>query len=166
MDGLQAFEEIARWSEIIGGIAFFVAAFFLFRRFMLPAVLSAEVSHNADLVAAERRREQLRSEVAAARTQLEDAAVEALSIRERGRADAQRERERILAEAAGEGTRLLVNAKAELERARIVARDRLRVELIERALGRARAIANERLDDSLNGRLIARTVDELTEGTR
>lgn len=166
MEGVQAFEEIARWSEIIGGIAFFVAAFFLFRRFMLPAVLSAEVAHNADLVGAERRREQLRAEVGAARARLEDATLEALSIRERGRDDAQRERERIISEAAAEGTRILVNAKAELERARIVARDQLRVELIERALARARALANERLDDSLNGRLIARTVDELTEGTR
>jgi len=160
------FEELARWSEIGGGIAFLIVAFLLFRRFMLPAVLAAEVGHNADVVAAERRREQLLAEVVAARTHLEDATVEAAAIRERGRADAQRERDRIVAEAAAEGTRLLVNARAELERSRLVARDQLRIELIERALSRARSIANERLDDSLNGRLIAKTVDELTEGTR
>jgi F-type H+-transporting ATPase subunit b len=160
------YEQLARWSEILGGIAFLVAAYVLFRRFMLPMVEAAAVARNADLVNAEHRRDQLRADVAAARMQVEEAGREAEAIRERGRHDAQRERERIIAEAHAEGTRLLANARGELERSRLVARDQLRIELIERALTRARAIANERLDDALNGRLIAKTVDELTEGNR
>jgi len=166
MDRMQLFEELARWSEIVGGIAFFIAAYVLFRRFLLPAVVTTEVARNADLVNAERRREQLRAEVSSARAQLEDAASEALAIHARGLADAQRERERIVAEAMAEGRRLLVNARGELERSRIAARDHLRIELIERALARARTMANERIDDALNGRLVARTVDELAGGPR
>jgi F0F1-type ATP synthase membrane subunit b/b' len=164
MEKVQLFEELARWSEIVGGIAFFVVAFVLFRRFLLPAVVATQIAHNAELVNAERRREQLRADVSATRAQLEQAELEAVAIRERGQADAQREHDRIIAEARAEGTRLLVNARGELERGRIVARDHLRIELIERALSRARTIANERIDDALNRRLTARTVDELAEG--
>lgn len=165
-DKLAFFEELARWSEIFGGIAFLIAAYLLFRRFMLPMVEAAAVSRNAELVNAERRREQLRAEVSTARAHLEEASREALAIRERGRSDAQREHERILTEAHAEGTRLLLNARGELERGRIVARDHLRIELIERALARARAIANEKVDAALNNRLVNRTVDELAGGPR
>lgn len=163
---LAFFEELARWSEILGAIAFLVVAYLLFRRFMLPMVEAAAVSRNAELVNAERRREQLRAEVSTARAHLEEVSREALSIRERGRADAQREHEHIVAEGYAEGTRLLLNARGELERGRIVARDHLRVELIERALGRARSIATEKVDAALNNRLVNRTVDELAGGSR
>ncbi len=165
-DKVAFFEALARRSEVGGGVAFLIAAYLLFRKFMLPMVEGAAVARNADLVNAERRREQLRSDVSAARAHLEEVSREALSIRERGRADAQRERERIVAEGHAEGTRLLLNARGELERGRIVARDQLRIELIERALARARTIASEKVDDALNSRLVARTVDELAGGSR
>ena len=166
MQDLAFYDQLARWSEVVGGIAFVVAAVILFRRFLLPAIEGAAAARNADLVNAERRREQLRNEVSAARAELEEATREGVLIRERGRADAQRERDRIIEEARHEGTRLLVNARGELERGRIAARDHLRIELIEKALGRARSIASERLDRETNARLVARTVDELAGGGR
>lgn len=162
----QFYDQLARWSEVVGGVAFVIAAVLLFRRFGLPAVESAVAARNAELVNAERRREHLRSEVSTARAELEEATREGLLIRERGLADAQRERERILQEARQEGARLLLNARGELERGRIAARDHLRIDLIEKALGRARAIAAERLDLATNARLVARTVDELAGGGR
>ena len=88
------------------------------------------------------------------------------AIRDRGRADAERERERILEDARHEGARLVQNAHGELDRARIAARDQLRIELIEAALNRARAIARERIDEPVNARLVAKTVDELAGGGR
>ena len=166
MESLHFYEELARWSEVVGGVAFVVVMYVLFRRFLLPAVAAAAVSRNAELVNAERRREQLRAEVSAARAELESAATEGILIRERGATDAEREHERIIVEARHEGTRLLLNARGELERGRLAARDRLRIELIEKALGRARTIATERLDPATNARLVARTVDELAGGGR
>ena len=163
MESVHFYEELARWSEVVGGFAFVVVMVVLFRRLLLPAVAAAAVARNAELVNAERRREQLRADVSAARAELEAATSEGLLIRERGLADAQREHDRIIEEARHEGTRLLVNARGELERGRLAARDRLRIELIEKALGRARAIATERLDPATNARLVARTVDELAE---
>lgn len=158
-------DELARWSEVGGGIAFVIVAVALFYRFLLPMVRHAEVARNAELVSAERRREQLRAEVAKARGELEEAQREALAIRERGLADAERERLRVIEEARREGNRLLANAQGELERSRIVARDRLRIELIEKALVRARTVASEHLDDGLNARLVARTIDDLANGS-
>jgi F-type H+-transporting ATPase subunit b len=167
MESTHAFyENLAQWSEILGGIAFVVVAFVLFRKLMLPMVQAAAVARNADLVNAERRREALRAEVAEARAELEAAMREGQSIRERGKADAQRERDRILADAVHEGTRIVQNADGELERARIAARDQLRIELIEAALNRARALARERIDEGVNARLVSKTVDELTGGAR
>lgn len=160
------YEMLAQWSEILGGIAFVVAAYLLFRKFMLPVVQSAAIARNAELVNAERRREALRAEVAGARGELEAATREGLAIRERGRTDAERERERIIQEARHEGERLIHNAQGELDRARIAARDELRIELIEKALNRARAIAHDRIDETVNARLVAKTVDELAGGTR
>jgi F0F1-type ATP synthase membrane subunit b/b' len=158
------YEELAKWSEVVGALAFVVVAIVLFYKYLLPMVRNAESARNAELVNAEHRREQLRAEVGKARQDLEQASREALMIRQRGQSDAERERSRIIDEARHEGTRLLANAQGELERGRIAARDRLRIELIEKALGRAREVASQRVDDALNARLVAKTVDEIAAG--
>jgi len=64
------------------------------------------------------------------------------------------ERERIVAEATAEGERVVRNAQAELGRARYAARDRLRAELIERALDVARQTAASRIDGETDRTLI------------
>ena len=60
--------------------------------------------------------------------------------------------------------RLIQNARGELDRARIAGRDKLRVEFIEKALNRARELASAQVNDTVNARLVAKTVDELTLG--
>jgi F0F1-type ATP synthase membrane subunit b/b' len=158
------YEVIAQWSEIIGGFAFIVVAIWLFRKYALPAVRAGEVARNADLVAAEKRREDLRKEVETARAARDNAMREAESIKLRSAGDAQREHDAIVEDARREGARLVQNAEGELERSRIAARDTLRIEFIEKALLRARELAAARLDDPMNARLVAKTVDDLSAG--
>jgi len=158
------YEAIAQYSEVIGGFAFVIVAVWLFRKFVLPAVRSGEVARNLDLVNAERRREALRDEVAKARGEVEAADRDVLAIAARAEDDARHERETIVADGRREATRLLQNAQGELERARIAARDQLRIAFIERALNRARELAALELSDAGDARLVAKTVDDLTAG--
>jgi F0F1-type ATP synthase membrane subunit b/b' len=158
------YDLIAQWSEIIGGIAFVIVAVWLFRKFALPAVRSGEIARNADLVNAERRRDDLRAEVEAATAERDTALREAQAIALRAQADAQRLADTIVTDARREGTRLIQNAQGELERARIAARDQLRIEFIEKALLRARELAGTRVTDSINARLVTKTVDDLSAG--
>jgi F0F1-type ATP synthase membrane subunit b/b' len=158
------YDLIAQWSEIIGGIAFVIVAVWLFRKFALPAVRSGEIARNADLVNAERRRDDLRAEVEAATAERDTALREAQAIALRAQADAQRLADTIVTDARREGTRLIQNAQGELERARIAARDQLRIEFIEKALLRARELAGTRVTDSIDARLVTKTVDDLSAG--
>jgi F0F1-type ATP synthase membrane subunit b/b' len=159
------YETIAQYSEIIGGFAFLIVSIWLFRKFVLPAVRAGEISRNFDLVNTEQRREELREEVAAARGEVEAAGRDALAIFARAETDARHEHETIVADARREGLRLVHNARGELDRGRIAGRDKLRIEFIEQALNRARALAAQQLSDAGNAKLVAKTVDDLTIGT-
>jgi F0F1-type ATP synthase membrane subunit b/b' len=158
------YEVIAQYSEIIGGFAFLIVAIWLFRKFVLPAVRAGEISRNLDLVNTEHRREQLRDEVAEARGEVESADRDALAIAARAETDARHEHETIIADARREGVRLIHNARGELERGRIAGRDKLRIEFIEKALGRARELAAANLSEAGDTRLVAKTVDDLATG--
>jgi F0F1-type ATP synthase membrane subunit b/b' len=159
------YELIAQYSEIIGGFAFLIVAIWLFRKFVLPAVRAGEISRNSDLVNTEHRREELRDEVAEARGEVEAADRDAQAILARAETDARHEHETIVADARREGLRLVHNARGELDRGRIAGRDKLRIEFIEQALNRARALAAEQLSDAGNAKLVNKTVDDLTIGT-
>ncbi len=158
------FEQLAQWSEIVGGFAFIAAAIVLFQKFVLPAVRAGQIASNALLVADEARREKLRSDVAKARAELEAADRDARAIKERGADEAERERERLLAEANADRERTLANAEAELGRARVAAQTRLRTEFIEHALMLARSRAESRIDAAVNRRLVDDTVATLLTG--
>lgn len=158
------YEVIAQWSEIIGGIGFVVVAVWLFRKFALPAVRSAAISSNAALVNAEQRREELRTEVETAKAEREAAVRDAAAIAARAVSDAARVAATIVGEARAEGARLLANASGEIDRARNAARDQLRIEFIEQALLRARALASTQIDDAIDARLVGRTVDTFSVG--
>jgi F-type H+-transporting ATPase subunit b len=158
------YDLIAQWSEIIGGVAFVIVAVWLFRTFALPAVRAGEIARNADLVNAEKRRDDLLAEVEAAKAGRETALREAEAIAVRAKADAERERDTIVHDGRREATRLVQNAEGHLERSRIAARDQLRIEFIERALLRARELASAHIDDATNARLVQKTVDDLSAG--
>jgi F0F1-type ATP synthase membrane subunit b/b' len=155
------YEQLAQWSEIVGGFAFIVVAVLLFVKYLLPAVRSAQVARNAELVQTESRLEALKADVVTARGELEAADREARAIRERGASDARRERERLVAEAVADGERTVANARNELSRARLAAQAQLRAEFVEQALRIARDRAASRIDARVNARLIGSTVATL-----
>jgi F0F1-type ATP synthase membrane subunit b/b' len=155
------YEQLAQWSEIIGGFAFVVVAILLFRKYLLPAVRGAQVSSNAVLINAEARRDELKTLVVKARAEVEAADADARSIKTRTAADAERERERIIAEARADGERVVANAQGELGRARAAAQAQLRGEFIARAVELARSRADSRIDAPTNARLVGATVERL-----
>jgi F0F1-type ATP synthase membrane subunit b/b' len=103
--------------------------------------------------------------VAEARGEVEAADRDALAIASRAADDARHEHETIIDAARREGLRLIQNARGELDRGRIAGRDKLRIEFIEKALGRARELAVQQLTDDVNAQLVAKTVGDLTIGT-
>jgi F-type H+-transporting ATPase subunit b len=162
----STFEAIALWSQVAGAIAFLVAGVLLFRKYLVPAVAANERARNEQLTSAEARRDDLRAQAEKAREELAGAEADAQTIAARGREDAEREREHLLAEARSEGERVLRNAEGELDRARLAASDRLRIEFIEKALLKARTEAPARLSAAANTQLVDAAVDTLSEGSR
>jgi len=158
------FESVALWSQVLGAIVFLIALILLFRKYLVPAVEANEKARNAEIAQAEARRERVRAEAAAARGEVESAQRDAAEIRARVNVIVNREREHLLAEAKADGERMVRNAEGELERARMAARDRLRIELIEKALLQARAQAASRVDERTNARLVNETVADLSRG--
>ncbi len=158
------FETVALWSQVAGAIVFLVALILLFRKYLIPAVVANEQARNAEIVDAEKRLARMRADAAKARVEVETADRDAAEILARVERVIERDREHTLAEAKAEGDRLVRNAEGELERARLVARDRLRIEFIEKALAQARAEAPARVDAAMNAALVKRTVDDLARG--
>ena len=155
------YDQVAQWSEIVGGFAFVIVAILLFHKYVLPAVRAAQIAGNANLVDAEGRREVLKADVVKARAELEAADRDARAISERAAGDAVRERDRLLAEAKADGERSVADAANELGRARLAAQAQLRSEFIHRALELARAQAPARIDTARNARLVGVTVGHL-----
>lgn len=155
------FDTLALWSQVAGAVVFLIVLILLFRKFLIPAVEANEKARNAEIAQAEARRARLQAEAAKARGEIEAADRDAAEIRSRAEHDTTRDRAHVLADAASEGQRLVRNAEGELERARLAARDRLRIELIEKALVKARSQAASRVSDTVNKGLVDATVSDL-----
>jgi F0F1-type ATP synthase membrane subunit b/b' len=160
----MSLELLAQVSQIAGAVVFVVVAIWIWNKYVAPGVKAYQASKNAELAEAEARREKLRADVAAAQGEVTRADADAAEIRARIERATARDRTRALDEAKAEGERLVRNAEGELERARIAARARLRIELIEKALAKARAEAPLRVGDATNKALVDATVDDLARG--
>lgn len=155
------YEMLARWSQILGALAFIAVLVYLFRKFLAPAVAGAEAAKNAEIEDMERQRASAIADLERARSETADTAARAASIRERGERDAVSERERILAEARADGERSLHNAEGELVRGRSSANERLRARILVRALEIAREGAAKRVDAATNERIIGSVIDSI-----
>jgi F-type H+-transporting ATPase subunit b len=161
----QAFyEQVALWSQVLGAVAFLAVVVWGWFRFVTPAVIAARDQKNAELLEAEKRRDAARVEVETARRELEAAAADIAAIRARAEHDVALLRERTLSEARAEGERVVRNAEGELERSRLAARERLREELLARALEIARASAKN-VGDETDRRLTSDVISSL-EGAK
>lgn len=158
------YEAIALWSQVIAAVLFAVVVVFGFVKYITPAIEKATAAKNEEIRESERRRDEARKEVEAARAALAQATEDGKRIGERIRHDARKEAQDMVVEANADAERLVRNARGELARCRVAARDRLRVELIEKALNNARAIAAQRIDSATDGRLVERFITELERG--
>jgi F-type H+-transporting ATPase subunit b len=158
------FVQVALWSQVAGSVAFLIVLILLFRKYLIPAVQANQKARNAQLAEAEARRTRIQTEAAHARGEIEAADRDAVEIRSRIERVGKRDRAHAVDEAKAEGERLVRSAEGELERARIAARDRLRIELIEKALAKARAEAPRRVSDAVDKTLVETTVDDIARG--
>jgi F-type H+-transporting ATPase subunit b len=150
----QTYVTIAIWSQVASAIVFIAALIYLWIRFIQPVVLAAQERSNQQIGEAERHRDDAKAALTALREEIEGAQRDALLIRERAARQAERERQAIVAEAEEAGERIVRNARGEPDRARAAARERLRSELMTRALATARAEASRRIDASTTARLV------------
>jgi len=158
------YEQLAIWSQVISALLFMAAMVAIWIKWILPAVLAGQAAHNEQVAQAERHRDEAKAAVEALRREIDGARRDAELIRERATHQAELETEAAIAEARAAGERSLRNAAGELARARAEARERLRGELIEKALTSAQTEATSRMNAVTNTGLIDRLVATLEQG--
>ena len=154
MSDPQFYVRIALWSQVVAAVLFICFLVWLWMKFLQPAVMAAQERQNKQIAEAERHRDEAKAMLDLLRTQISGAEHDAEAIKQRAVAQAKREYDAAVAEATEAGERALANSKGELERARASARDRLRHEILDRALAQARQDAERRIDTRTNARLV------------
>jgi F0F1-type ATP synthase membrane subunit b/b' len=160
----MSLETLAQFSQIGGAVVFLIAIVLIWNKFIAPGVKGYQAAKNAELAEAEARREHIRADVAAARAEVERADAECREIAARSLTTVEHDNVKALEEAKADAERIVRNAEGELERARLAARDRLRIEFIEKALAQAREQASGRVSDATNAKLVDETVQNLVRG--
>jgi len=158
------YEAIALTSQIVAAVVFAAIVVWGFIRLVTPAINAATAAKNEEIAQNERRRDDAKRAVELSRSELGRAEGEARGIRERIEHDAQREAQHIVEEAKAEAERIIRNADGELARARIAARDELRIDLVEKALAEARKKATRQIDERADAALVTRFIEELERG--
>ncbi len=158
------YEQIAIWSQVISAILFLIALVAIWIKWIAPAVLAAQEARNQQIAVAERHRDEAKATLETLRHEIDGAKHDADLIRERAKHQAGLEKEAAIAEAREAGERSLRNAAGELGRARAEARERLRGELIEKALSFAQREATSRMNAATNAKLVDRMVVTLEQG--
>jgi F0F1-type ATP synthase membrane subunit b/b' len=135
-------------------------------RWLLPVFMAAQERSNHAIAQAEQHRDEVKGALEALREAIEAARRDAELIERRAAEHAEHERQLVLKEAADAGERALADANRELERARAAGRQRLRDELVERALGLARSEARKRVSPALDARFVERFTGSLERASR
>ncbi len=149
---------LAEWSQVAASLLFIGLLVFIWMRFISPGIVRSQERKNAELADAERRRDEARADIGNARHEVTATDGEIRAITARGETDARHVHDRMLATATAEGRRLVSNAEGELERGRYAARERLREDLVAKALDIARGAATY-INEGTNRRLIDEAVD-------
>lgn len=153
--------EAALWSQVVSAVLFLGVLGWLWFKYLQPAILTAQERHNKQIAQAERHRDEAKATLEMLRNEIGGAQRDAELIRERAEAQAQREHAATVAEARDAGERAVHGAQGEFARALAAARDRLRVEMLEKALARAREDAALRVDERANTEIVDRFVTTL-----
>jgi F-type H+-transporting ATPase subunit b len=155
------YDAIALWSQVVAAVVFAALVITGFMRFLTPTIERMTEAKNTEIRENEQRRDEAARNVAKARAEIEEAAGDAVRIKEHIERDARREAAIIVATAHSEAQRLVRNAHTEYERSRASSRDRLRIEMIEKALASARKTVAARVDEKVEATLVGRFINEL-----
>lgn len=166
MNDLQFYVKIAIWSQVISSLVFLAVLVYVWSRWIYPVVMAAQERSNRQIAEAERHRDEAKAALDALHEQVETARHDAHLIEERAGARAEHEREALLQETTEAGERALADAGRELERARAASQQRLRDELVEKALRLAREDAARRIDAAAQERLVDRFAGSLEASRR
>lgn len=161
MSEAQVYFHVAVWSQIASSIVFIGALVYIWFRWLLPVFLAAQERSNRQIAEAERHRDEVKGALEALREEIASAQHDAQLIEQRANEHAEHERELLRKEAVEAGERAVADANRELERARAVARRRLRDEMLEGALRLARDSAIKRVGPDLDARVVDRFTDSL-----
>lgn len=153
--------QVALWSQVAAAILFLGVLVWGWFKYLQPAILAAQDRHNKQIALAERHRDEAKATLDMLRTEIGGAQHDAELIRERAGAQAKREHAAAVAETRDAGERAVQSAQGEFARALAAARDRLRVEMLERALAHAREEAARRVDERANAEIVDRFVRTL-----
>lgn len=166
MNGPQLYLQIALWSQVVSSIIFIGLLIYIWNRWITPVVLAAQERSNRQIAEAERHRDEVKGALEALRQEIETARHDATLIADRAGRRGEHERELLVKEATEAGERTLADADRELERARAAARQRLRDEIVQRALHLAREDATRRIGPDLDARFVDRFTSELEPAVR
>lgn len=155
------YEAIALWSQVVAAVVFAALIVLGFIHFLTPTIARMTAAKNDEIRESEKRRDEAVQRVAAARAEIAEATADGARIKEHVERDARREAAIIVATAHSEAQRLVRNAHLDYERSRAAARDRLRIEMIDKALTAARKIVASRIDEKAEATLVDRFIDEL-----
>ncbi len=155
------YEAIALWSQVVAAVVFAALIVVGFIRFLTPTIARMTAAKNDEIRESEKRRDEAVQRARAARSEIAEATTDAARIKEHIERDARREAAIIVATAHSEAQRLVRNAHADYERSRAAARDRLRIEMIDKALAAARKTVLARIDEKAEATLVGRFIDEL-----
>jgi F-type H+-transporting ATPase subunit b len=156
MNDLQFYIKIAIWSQVVSSIVFLGVLVYIWSRWILPVVMTAQERSNRKIAEAERHRDEAKAALQTLREEIESARHDATLIKQRVNERVDHERAALLQETTDAGERALAEAGLELERARAAAGQRLRDDLLEGALRLARQEAAQRVDAALDARLVDR----------
>jgi F0F1-type ATP synthase membrane subunit b/b' len=160
----SVYVQIAVWSQVASSALFLCVLAWLWFKFIQPAIMAAQERYNKQIAEAERHRDEAKATLDVLQSEIDGAAHDAELIKARAEAQASREYDAAVAETREAGERAVRNAQAEFARTLAAARDRLRVELLDKALNQARQEAAQRVDAALNARLVDRFVGSLERG--
>jgi F0F1-type ATP synthase membrane subunit b/b' len=156
--------QIAIWSQVASSVLFLCVLAWLWFKFLQPAILAAQERYNKQVAEAERHRDEAKATLDLLQNEIDGAGRDAEAIKARADAQAVREHDAVVAETREAGERALRDAQAEFARTLAAARERLREELLGKALATARQEATRRVDASVNARLVDGFVGSLERG--
>jgi F0F1-type ATP synthase membrane subunit b/b' len=161
VNDLQFYIKIAIWSQVVSSVVFLGVLVYIWSRWILPVVMTAQERSNRQIAEAERHRDEAKAALQTLREGIEGARHDAKLIEQRVNERVDHEREALIKETTEAGERALADAGRELGRARAAAQRRLRDELVEAALRRARADAATRVGPAVDARLFDRILGSL-----